>query len=122
MNTTARNLAVAGGVLDVSTGTWFAIIAKDVVVDRAPLSPTSMLLAIGLATLAIMGALLILTAVIISVIEVVIERHTPTYAEGVVQGMREGVEATVGHLAAALPAGPCNVRPLQPPSGRRIRP
>lgn len=122
MNTTARNLAIAGGALDVAASIFFATLVKDVAVDHAPLTSTSTLLAIGLATLAVMGACLILAAVIIGVVEAVIERHMLSYAEGVLEGVREGIEATVGPLAAALSHTPRNVHPMHPQPGHRFRP
>lgn len=120
MDTTPRNLFIAGAAADL-LALLVSVALVDNVTDRGgPLPAGVALAAIGAATTAIIGAAMILTAVLLVANErrmESIESRISSYADGVLEGARESLDAVVGRLADALPS-PINnnVRNLHPSS------
>ncbi|MFG3711006.1 hypothetical protein [Micromonospora sp. NPDC047730] len=123
MKSITRTMAFTGSVLDIGAGMWFAVMAKDVLVDGAELTTGHLMVTVGVATLAVIGGALLVGAIIITAIESAVERSCFDYADGVLHGVHEAIEAGLGQLLHALPPPRDNVRPLRPhPSGHRFRP
>lgn len=122
MDKIPRNLALAGCLLDLGALLAFVLMVDDAFDNGGELMAAATLLAMGVATLAIIGAGMILAALVLWAIERSVrhlEDRAASYADGLVDGVREGVAGVVGHLAKAIPPHGTNVRVLHPSRGHR---
>ena len=123
MQATARALVVTGAALDVAAIGTLAALTWKVAGRPEPLKPRESLTAIGASTAAVVGALLILGAIVIHVLDDLIDRYllgsTECVAGRVAEAVTDGLETlTVTATSTATATRPVPLQSIKAERGR----